>query len=326
MPQFSDDLFLGSAQTYMGLSKTQNVSVVTASQATTVLTVTALLNGVPLQVGMQVNGTSVTAGTYITAFGTGTGGIGTYTVNNSTTVSSTTVVGGFEDFFANPAPMDLGVGPLGRIYIWDTVPVVLSAANVCASSAPSGAGSLALLTTSTLGNRYITRADGTVCVQLDVPRALQVNTSTTARAVTVTGYDVYGQPMSEVITVTVAATPVSGKKAFFQVTGATIAGSATAVTVGTTDVLGLPIRMTDFGYIQHIGYNNTLADAAGTPIVADQTNPATTTTGDVRGTYTPASATDGIKRLVMSLAVPAIACGPNATRLGALGVNQNLVV
>jgi hypothetical protein len=127
--------------------------------------------------------------------------------------------------------------------------------------------------------------------------------------------------MSEVITVSVAGTPVSGKKAFFQVSGATIAGSATACVVGTTDILGCPIRVTDFGYITHIGYNNTIADAAGTFVNADQAT-ATTTTGDVRGTYTPASATDGIKRLVMALAVPAISCGPNATRLGALGVTQ----
>jgi hypothetical protein len=51
---------------------------------------------------------------------------------------------------------------------------------------------------------------------------------------------------------------------------------------------------------------------------------ATTTTGDVRGTYLPSSAPDGVKRLVMTIALPAIAVGPNATRIGALGVNQNL--
>jgi hypothetical protein len=321
MPQFSDDLFLGTAPTFMGTSRQQNIATVTASQATTVLTVTALLNGVPLQVGMFIGGTGVTPGTFITSFGTGTGGIGTYNVNNSVSVSATTIIAGFEDFLADPSQMDLGVGPLGRVYIWDTVPLQLNAANVCASSAPAAAGSLALLTTSTLGGRYVQRADNVNVVQLDVPRALQVNTSTTARAVTVTGYDIYGQLMSETITVVTQATPVSGKKAFFQISGATINGSATAVTVGTTDVLGCPIRVTDFGYIVHIGYNNTIADAAGTFVNADQAT-ATATTGDVRGTYAPASVTDGIKRLVMTLAVPGIACGPNATRLGAIGVNQ----
>jgi len=36
----------------------------------------------------------------------------------------------------------------------------------------------------------------------------------------------------------------------------------------------------------------------------------------------PSSAADGIKRLVMEIALPAIAAGPNATRIGALGVTQ----
>lgn len=324
MPQYSDDLFLGAAQTFMGLNRQQNVATFTGSISTTAggtLTVTALLNGVQLQVGMMINGTGVTAGTYITGLGTGTGGLGTYTVNVSQTASSTTMVGGFEDFFADPSQMDLGIGPLGRVYIWDTVPVILNTANVVASQTATGAQNLSLLATSTLGGRYITRADSVNVVQLDVPRALQVNCGTTARAFTISGYDVYGQTMSEVITVVSAGTPVSGKKAFFQVSNVAIAGSATTCTVGTTDILGCPIRVTDFGYIVHIGYNNTLADAAGTFVNADQAT-ATTTTGDVRGTYTPASATDGIKRLVMTLAVPGIACGPNATRLGALGVTQ----
>jgi len=324
MPQFSDDLFLGGSQTFMGYAKTQNVAVVTASQATTVLTVTALLNGVPLQVGMMIGGSGVTAGTYITSFGTGTGGTGTYNVNNSVTVSSTTIVAGVEDNLPDPSLMPLGVGPLGRLYIWDTVPVVLNGANICASQTPATAGALTLLTTSTLGGRYVQRADSTNVVQLDVPRAVSIflTAGGTARTYTVAGFDIYGTAMSENI-LTVANATTSGKKAFFQIASVTglVGGSTTAVTVGTTDILGIPIRITDLGYIQHIGYNNTLADAAGTPLVADQAT-ATTTTGDVRGTYLPASATDGIKRLVMSIAVPAIACGPNATRLGALGVTQ----
>jgi hypothetical protein len=94
-----------------------------------------------------------------------------------------------------------------------------------------------------------------------------------------------------------------------------------AITVGTTDILGSPVRILDLGYIVHAGYNNTLADNAGTAVAA-VTATATTTTGDVRGTFVPASATDGIKRLVMTIALPAIAVGPNATRTGAFGVTQ----
>ena len=71
----------------------------------------------------------------------------------------------------------------------------------------------------------------------------------------------------------------------------------------------------------HAGWNSTITDDAGTFVAAD-TATATTTTGDVRGTYVPSSATDGIKRLVMTIALPGIAVGPNATRIGALGVTQ----
>ncbi len=45
----------------------------------------------PIQVGDVLSGTGVDAGTYVTAFGTGTGGTGTYLVSSATVVSSTTV-------------------------------------------------------------------------------------------------------------------------------------------------------------------------------------------------------------------------------------------
>lgn len=59
----------------------------TASITGTTLTVSAVSSGA-LAVGQLVNGTGTTAGTYITALGSGTGGTGTYTVNASQTVGS----------------------------------------------------------------------------------------------------------------------------------------------------------------------------------------------------------------------------------------------
>lgn len=58
--------------------------------ASTTMTVTAVAYGT-LAVGDQVNGTGVTAGTTIASLGTGTGGTGTYILNNSQTVASTTL-------------------------------------------------------------------------------------------------------------------------------------------------------------------------------------------------------------------------------------------
>jgi len=77
----------------------------------------------------------------------------------------------------------------------------------------------------------------------------------------------------------------------------------------------------DAGYIVKVGWNNTLLQNAGVFTPAD-TATATSSTGDVRGTFAPTTASDGIKRLVMTIALPGIAVGPNATRTGALGVTQ----
>jgi hypothetical protein len=129
--------------------------------------------------------------------------------------------------------------------------------------------------------------------------------------------------MSEAITSSASvSTAVNGKKAFYQISSIAVAGATgTAITIGTTDILGIPVRVTDAGYIARVGYNGVLAEDAGTFVVA-ATATATTTTGDVRGTYVPSGATDGIKRLVMGILLPAIAVGPNAIRVGALGVTQ----
>ena len=61
-----------------------------ASNAGTILTVTAVTTGA-LYVGAVISGTGVTAGTTVTALGTGTGGTGTYTVSASQLVTSTTI-------------------------------------------------------------------------------------------------------------------------------------------------------------------------------------------------------------------------------------------
>ena len=319
MPQYSDDLFLGPAQTFMGTGIRPYTTTFTGSMSGTTLTVTALGQGAPIAIGMYVDGSSVTDGTYITAYGTGTGGTGTYTINQSVTASSTAMTAHGNIAFDDPSPMDLGIGPVGRIYVWDVIPQAAVTNNIAASQAPSGAGSLTL--TAGTSVKSVTNTSGTTVLQLDLPRAIKVNCSTTARAFTVSGFDYYGQAMSEVITVSVAGTAVTGLKAFFQISGVTIAGSATAAVVGTSDKLGFPVRVFNVAYLASVKSNNTLAQDAGTFVAAD-TAVATTTTGDVRGTYTPATASDGIVRTVAGILLPAIAVGPNATRVGALGVTQ----
>ena len=323
MPSFADDLFLGPAQTYMGTGQVQTEGTFAGSITTTTMTVTQVLSGDPLVLGQYVSGTGVTAGSYITAFVSGSGGTGTYTVSaSSSATGAITITSSGDGGYGNPSPMDLGVGPLGRVYIWDMVPQTLQAANIAASQTPAAAGALTL--TAGTSAKSVVRSDGTTVIQLNTPRAVSITlvTAGTARAYTVAGYDYYGQAMSEVIT-SVAAATTPGKKAFYQIASVTGAGggSGTALTVGTTDVFGLPVRCIDAGYVVKVGWNSVILQNAGTFVAAD-TATATTSTGDVRGTFTPTSAADGIKRLVMTIALPAIAVGPNATRTGALGVTQ----
>jgi hypothetical protein len=324
LPQFSDDLYLGSAVTFMGTDAYPTTSTFTGSIATTTLTVTAMLSGDPIVVGMYLDSsTSLTNGTYITAFGTGSGGTGTYTVSASQTVASSTIIGSGNAFTGNPSQPDIGVGPVGRIFVWDVVPQAKLTTNIVAAAITTAA-SLPLAAGANVRSTVL--SNGTTVLQLDCPRVVCTTTgagSPTTVNITVSGYDYYGQAMSEVIaTGTVASTTVNGKKAFYQISGVTAsAGSVVTVAVGTTDLIGLPVRVTDRGYITRAGWDNTLAEDAGTLTVA-ATATATTTTGDVRGTYTLSSAADGIKRLVMAIALPAIAVGPNATRQGALGVTQ----
>ncbi len=73
-----------------GVSVPATTGVVTGSIAAFTLTVTAVTSGV-LSIGQTITGTGVSADTRIVAFLTGTGGTGTYTVDVSQTVSSTTI-------------------------------------------------------------------------------------------------------------------------------------------------------------------------------------------------------------------------------------------
>jgi hypothetical protein len=307
----------------MGLAQSPIESVFSGSVTGTVMTVTSMLSGEPIVVGQFVSGTGITAGSRITAFGTGSGGVGTYTLNaSSSATGAITIFAAGNSYLGDPSPMSLGVGPLGRVYVWDQICQALVANNIAATQTPAAAGNLTL--TAGTSVKSVVRSDGSTVIQLDVPRVVSVTqvTAGTSRNFTVSGYDYYNQPMSELI-VSTAGSAVNGKKAFYQISSVSVSGATTtAVTVGTTDIIGIPVRVVDAGYIASVGFGNTLARDAGTFVAADATNPATTTTGDVRGTYVPSAANNGIKRIVMSIAMQGIAVGPQSTRTGALGVTQ----
>lgn len=141
-----------------------------------------------------------------------------------------------------------------------------------------------------------------------------------AKTFTVTGYDLYGYPMSEVITGSNASV-ASGIKAFKYISSITASSTpAGNISAGTGDVIGLPLRSDYFGDLR-IVYNNAVITASTGYTAADTTSPATTTTGDVRGTYALQTASNGTRRLQVILMPPAANA---ATITGLLGVAQNL--
>lgn len=230
-------------------------------------------------------------------------------------VSAPDMQGRTDPSSGSPAPMNLGIGPVGRVYLFDVVPVALITNGIATAQAVSGAGNLNLNGSLVSGG----------VATLDTPRAVQIvstNAGDTTQTATFTGTDVYGQAMTQTLTFS-GTTPVLGTKAFKTVSRVAISAAMTGnASAGTTDRLGLPVRVLNANYILAVKWNAVLAQDAGTFVAAVLTDPATATTGDVRGTYTPSNATDAAKRLVMAIGLPAIAVGPNATRLGAFGVTQ----
>lgn len=134
---------------------------------------------------------------------------------------------------------------------------------------------------------------------------------TNTAIITIVGTDEYGSIMSEV---SASGTSHTGKKAFKTVTSITPSATVTAFTAGNGTVIGLPYRadVNDVFSVRQTGTND-----AATVVAADTTNPATGTTGDIRGTLAFASAPDGTKtyKVLFKVADP-------STKVGAYGVLQ----
>lgn len=238
---------------------------------------------------------------------------------------------------------------MGRCQCIDAIPSTIADNNIAASQSPATAA-LTLVSTSGAGitvGTAITAADNGAAVTgllaIDTAMAgvgfgqdLTINmwdpTKAISRNVRITsggndtgitflvvGYDLYGYPMSEAIT-GASGGVASGVKAFKYITSITPSGSvATTAKAGTGDVIGLPIRVDRFGFADVV-YNDT-GITANTGFVAAVTTTATTTTGDVRGTYALQSASDGTKRLQVFI-TPSVA---NISSInGNWGVKQNL--
>lgn len=119
--------------------------------------------------------------------------------------------------------------------------------------------------------------------------------------ITVTGKDIYGNTMIEK---SASGTSLTGVKAFKKVTSVSFNASVTAATVGTGDVLGLPVRVPNSVHVLK-EVEDGAAPSAGTIVAGLALNTeSTATTADVRGTYDPNSACDGSKAFALICALP----------------------
>jgi hypothetical protein len=116
----------------------------------------------------------------------------------------------------------------------------------------------------------------------------------------ISGYDLYGYPMTQLVTG--AATTL---KAFKYVASAVpqAGSSGSALTIGTTDVYGIPLAVSAFGYLT-VYWNNALIAVAGTGVAfvpAVTTSPSTNLLGDIRGTLNIGTGTPSNGTVAMQL-------------------------
>jgi hypothetical protein len=204
------------------------------------------------------------------------------------------------------------------VFARKTMPFALASLALINLGMPATASNTAIVGTAAFGTT--TSAAGTekltAPVYNDVPRAVSITSSsasdTSAYTCKVTGTDVFGQTMSELLTFNGAAT-VNGNKAFATVTSVkAIHASGTAlngsVSVGTTTKLGLPVFVPSAGFVVKEILDGAVATSGTFAYGITTAGGSTTTTGDVRGTYIPNTAPDGAKTYELLVAVADPGC------------------
>lgn len=108
---------------------------------------------------------------------------------------------------------------------------------------------------------------------------------------TIDGWDYLGQPMSEDLAIS-GTTVIQGKKAFKYFRQATWTAIASVnLNFAISNKLGLPYQCLKVSTEEF----NSGPTTVGTLVAPDTTDPATSVTGDPRGTYTPNTVLDGVK-------------------------------
>lgn len=234
----------------------------------------------------------------------------------------------------NSALLAIGFGPTGGFTALDQAPSTAVVNNIAVAAHPTSGTAMTLVSSSGAGITVMTSALFVPQTGNTVPTGkLVIDTlpglvkfgscgsiaiadpaKAAARAVSITassggvggaflvsGYDLYGYPQTEKITAASSpsgATTTNGKKAFKFINTVTPQVTDTFnYSIGTADIFGFPLRCDTFPYTV-VGFAGAII-ASSTGFVAADTTTATNTTGDVRGTYTVQSVSNGVKTLQM---------------------------
>lgn len=125
----------------------------------------------------------------------------------------------------------------------------------------------------------------------------------------VAGRDMYGYKMTE--TITAGSTSLAGKKAFKYISSITNASTptSTGVSIGFGDILGFPLAVPYVGTNAQVSVNSSANNSSPTSlsttttVLASTVATQTSTTPDVRGTYSSSTASNNVIR-VQLLVVP----------------------
>jgi hypothetical protein len=153
----------------------------------------------------------------------------------------------------------------------------------------AGAANAIFLSAAINTGTPVTVFTGATAGTLDVPRNVVAAWTNTA-VMTVTGLDEYGRVMVES---SASGTSMTGVKAFARITSIAVSANVTGCTVGTGNVLGLPLFIPGTASILRES-QDMQAPTAGTVVAGLSVGTrSTATTADVRGTYTPNATPNG---------------------------------
>ena len=119
--------------------------------------------------------------------------------------------------------------------------------------------------------------------------------------VTVRGFDIYGNALTES---SGSGTSFTGVKAFARVTQVSFSADVTSATVGTGTVLGLPVFLNGAGYVVRELVDGAIPGTGGTFVAGLRNAASTATTADVRGTYAPNQAPNASRAYQLLLLAP----------------------